>query len=182
MKFKFNITIDDKDYLDYNTFWIFKSPYGKWQWIKFRLLLILPFAVLCLLPLTSENNSPQTIIVSIISATIMLILCQLLFKPIFIWIFKAHIRSLKKRGKMGYSPISEMEFYEDCFTEITPDNKTEQKYTAIERVSVLTDRVIYIHVNNLMAYIVPFNCFESEEQLNGFLAFLKTKCANIDIY
>ena len=83
---------------------------------------------------------------------------------------------------MGYSPVSEMEFYDECFVEITPDNKTEQKYSAIERVSVITDKVVYIHVNNVMSYILPLSCFESKEQYNNFLDFVRSKCANIDVY
>ena len=83
---------------------------------------------------------------------------------------------------MGYSPIAEMEFYDESFIEITPDNKTEQKYSAIERVSVIADKVVYIHVNNVMSYILPLSCFESKEQYNNFLDFVRSKCANIDVY
>ena len=83
---------------------------------------------------------------------------------------------------MGYSPVSEMEFYDESFIEITSDNKTEQKYSAIERVSVITDKVVYIHVNNVMSYILPLSCFESKEQYNNFLDFVRSKCANIDVY
>ena len=83
---------------------------------------------------------------------------------------------------MGYSPVSEIEFYDESFVEITPDNKTEQKYSAIERVSVVTDKVVYIHVNNVMSYILPLTCFESKEQYDTFLDFVRSKCANIDVY
>ena len=83
---------------------------------------------------------------------------------------------------MGYSPISEIEFNDESFIEITADNKTEQKYSAVERVSVLSDKVIYIHINNVMSYILPSSCFESKEQYNNFLDFMRSKCANIDVY
>ena len=66
--------------------------------------------------------------------------------------------------------------------ETTPDNKTEQKYSVIERISVVDNKVVYIHVNNIMSYILPFSCFESKEQYNEFFEFIKTKCSNIDIY
>ena len=83
---------------------------------------------------------------------------------------------------MGYSPVSDMEFYDESFIETTPENKTEQKYSAIERISVITDKVIYIHINTVMAYILPIYCFESKEQYAEFLEFIKTKCKNIDVY
>ena len=71
---------------------------------------------------------------------------------------------------------------EDRFVEMTPDNKTEHTYSAIERVSIVDDKVIYIHINNVMSYMLPFSCFESKGQYDDFFRFLKTKCANIDVY
>ena len=95
---------------------------------------------------------------------------------------KRQIKSLKKSGKMGYSPESVAEFYDDCFVETTPDNKVEHKYSAVERISIVDNKVVYVHINNVMAYILPFSCFKSEEQYGNFLTFIKTKCANIDVY
>lgn len=83
---------------------------------------------------------------------------------------------------MGYSPESVIEFYEDSFKETTPDNITEQKYSAIERISVVDGKMIYIHTNNILAYMLPISSFSSNEQYNDFFDFIKTKCKNIDIY
>ena len=92
------------------------------------------------------------------------------------------LKSLKKQGKMGYSPNSEMEFFDDGFTETTPQNKTEQKYASIERISVVKGKIIYIHVNNVMSYLLPVSCFDSKEQYDAFLNLIKTKCSIVDIY
>ena len=43
---------------------------------------------------------------------------------------------------MGYSPSAVIEFYEDVFIETTPDNKTERKYSAIERISIVDNKVV----------------------------------------
>ena len=83
---------------------------------------------------------------------------------------------------MGYSPESFIEFFEEGFSETTPDNKTEHKYTAIERVSLVDNKMIYIHVNNIMAYMLPLSCFETKEQFDEFIEFLESKCSNFDIY
>ena len=56
------------------------------------------------------------------------------------------------------------------------------KYFGIERVSVLPNRFIYLHKNNLMAYILPYASFESKEQGEEFLSFLKEKITTFDIY
>ena len=181
MHFKFYINLNDKDYLDYNTFWMIKSPYGKKQMLKFRVIIAVLCCLVSFFALFGGGFSSNSWI-GVIPYAILLVLFELLLNPFFVWTLNGHIKSLKKKGKMGYSPVSEMEFYDESFFEITPDNKTEQKYSAIERVSVITDKVIYIHVNNLMSYILPMTCFESKEQYCDFLDFVRTKCTNIDIY
>lgn len=89
---------------------------------------------------------------------------------------------MKKSGKMGYSPVAVLEFYQDSFVEITPENKTEQKYTAIERISIVDNKILYLHVNNVMAYMLPLSCFAGKEQYDAFLEFMATKCTYIDVY
>ena len=63
-----------------------------------------------------------------------------------------------------------MEFFDEYFTETTPQNKTEQKYDSIERISVIQGKTIYIHVNNVMSYLLPVSCFDSKEQYDAFNA------------
>ena len=181
MKFQFTVNTNDKDYLEYNKFWSFRSHYGKRQIVTFRIVIA---ALLCLnaLVLLYGGGFTAEAFISIIPAVITLIIFELALNPFFVLILKLQMKGLKKQGKMGYSPVSNIEFYEDTFIEITPDNKTEQKYSAVERISVVDNKYIYIHVNNIMSYILPFSCFETKEQLDEFLAFLKTKCENIDIY
>lgn len=181
MKFQLNINLNDNDYLEYNDFWLFRSHYGKKQIIGLRLFAVALVAVIFLISLFGGGFSLETLIGKI-PMVIVLILFQITLKPIFILYLKTHFKNLKKKGKMGYSPSSCMEFYDDVFVEITPDNKTEQKYSSIERISIVGNKTIYIHINNIAAYILPFRCFESKEQIDSFLEFIKSKCANIDVY
>lgn len=181
MKFQFNINTNDQDYLDYNKFQMLRSHYGKKQMTTFRVAFAVIVGVYILVLLYGGNFSFDSFIEIIPMATV-LIIFELFLSPLFVLFLRCHLNSLKKKGKMGYSPLSVIEFYEDVFIETTPENKTEQKYTAIERVSVVDNKVVYIHVNNIMSYILPFSCFESKEQYNEFFEFIKTKCSNIDIY
>ena len=181
MKFQFNVNTCDQDYLDYNKFWMLRSHYGKKQMTTFRVILAVIFGV-SILVLMYGGNFTFSSFVGIIPMAILLVLFELLLSPLFVLFLKSHLKSLKKKGKMGYSSSSVIEFYEDVFIETTPDNKTEQKYSAIERISIVDNKVIYIHVNSIMSYVLPFSCFESNEQYNEFFEFMKTKCANIDIY
>ena len=177
----FNINLSDKDYLDYNIFWMLKSPYGKKQITSSRIMMTVLFGIVALIALFVAGFSTASLI-GLTPITVVFLIIQLTFNRFLIQSIKSNIKSLKNNGKMAYYPISQIEFNEDCFTETTPDNKIEQKYSSVERVSVIGGDMVYIHVNNVMAYILPSSCFKSKEQLDDFLAFIKTKCSVIDVY
>lgn len=181
MKFQFNVNTNDKDYFDYNKFWMLRSHYGRKQMMGFRIVIAVIFGVYIFISLYGGNFTVDSFI-SVIPMAIFLIIFELLFSSLFVFFLKGHLKSLKKKGKMGYSPSSVIEFYDDSFVETTRDNKTEQRYSSIERISIVDNKMIYIHVNNIMAYILPLSCFETKEQYDEFFEFIKTKCANIDIY
>lgn len=181
MGFKFNVNVNDRDYLDYNMFWLLKSPYGKRQIITFRVTIAVLTGIIVLISLFGGGFTLETLL-GIVPPVIILILAQVLLRGFFKLSFKGQISNQKKAGKLGYSPEATLEFNDDSFVETTATNKTEQRYTAIERISIVNDKMIYIHVNNLMAYMLPFASFESKKQFDGFLEFIKTKCVNLDFY
>lgn len=181
MKFQFEVHLNDQDYLDYNKFWMLRSHYGKKQMRSFRIMIAALLGVVILYFLFRGGFTAYSL-VSILPTVIFLILLELALAPLFGFFLKGHLKSLKKKGKMGYAPDSVMEFYEDSFVETTPENKTEQKYSAIERISVVNNTTIYLHINNIMAYILPFSCFESKEQYDEFFEFITTKCGTVDRY
>lgn len=53
MKFQFNVNVNDQDYLDYNTFWMIRSPYGKKQIKTFRITITVLDAIFILISLVS---------------------------------------------------------------------------------------------------------------------------------
>ncbi len=179
--FKFDVNTTDKDYLDYNVFWMTRSHYGKKQITNLRIFIAVLIAIYIAIMLFGGGFASGTFLSSL--PLVMIFGFMFIFMTKFFkWTVKASVKSLKKKGKMGYSSIAVIEFLDDVFIETTPENKTEQKYSSIERISLVDNKMIYIHVNNIMAYIIPFSCFESAEQYESFLSFIKTKCANIDIY
>lgn len=182
MLFKFNIHLDDKDYLDFHLFWMTRSPYGKKNILLVRILAAVVLGAMALVSLADGSDSLKTFLLGVIPHIILLALFELLLVPFLGWSVKGQLKALKKKGKMGYSPVSELEFYDETFVEITPDTKTEQTYSAIERVSIIAGKIIYLHANNVSAYLLPLSCFASKEQFDKFCAFLQTKCANIRVY
>lgn len=181
MKFKFDIKLTDKDYFDYNKFWMLKTPYGKKQLSLTRKILYLIFAIGIFILLFMKEITALTYI-TIGGFAVICLLFQMLLTRFFIWSLKVQIKTMKKSGKMPFSPESHMEFDDETFIEYTTENKNEHKYSAIDRVSVVGSKTVYIHLNNVMAYMLPFDSFESVEEYNRFFDFIKTKVNIVDIY
>lgn len=181
MLFEFNIKQTDDDYLEFNKFWMLHSHYGKKQIKSIRVIIAVMWIVFILISLFGGGFTLDSFI-GIIPYIILLVLFEVGVTPFVKLILKTTIKNLKKSGKMGYSPKSTMEFYDGEFIEKTDENETRQKYTAIERVSIVAGKNIYIHINNLMAYILPWYCFDDDEQRAQFIEFIKAKCETVDVY
>lgn len=181
MNYKLDITLTDKDYTDFNIFWMLKSTYGKKQMLKCRVIIFLIFALSALFVLLTGDGSVGNF-VFIGLMVVMLALFQIFMPSFYTRTIKSQLKTLKKSGKMAYSPESSMEFYDDYFVEYTEENKNEHKYTTIERISLVGDKIIYLHINNVTAYLIPISSFNSEEELSSFIDFIKTKAPIVDIY
>lgn len=181
MKFQFFVNLTEQDYVDYNFFVSMKSPYGKSQRQNLRISIATVFLALISLLFLIFDISIFTVLFSVL-LIIGLILFQIFFHRYILYCVKVQIETIKKTGKISYSPFSTLEFYDDYFIENTSENITQQKYSSIERVSIVENKIIYIHINSVMSFIIPISCFVSNEQLNSFIDFLKTKCLNVDVY
>ena len=118
----------------------------------------------------------------VVMIAITAILHQVFFKKSMAKFVKKEIMNRKKQGKLPFEPNTVMEFYDDYFIDLTPDSKTEVKYSAIDRVSVINDKYIYLHLDSARAHLLTSFCFESKEQYDSFVDFIKTKCKNVDVY
>ena len=49
-------------------------------------------------------------------------------------------------------------------------------------MNVVGENAIYIYKSALKAYVLPFSCFESKEQYDAFVEFIKTKCETVNEY
>ena len=180
MLYQLCVQLTEQDYLDYNTYVAVRSPYGR----RSRRIIWLVMAGLFLLVILSGvyygdfsgENLPAQLMVMALPVLLGVFMPAITKRSI-----KAQVKSMKKHGKMGYSPSSVVEFYEDVFVEKTPDTKTELAYTAVERISVVDGRVLYLHLSNVSACILPLSCFASQEQFAAFWAFIQTKCPKVEV-
>ncbi|MBQ7386770.1 MAG: YcxB family protein [Clostridia bacterium] len=180
MIYKFDVFLDDKDYYEYNKFHLLRSPYGR----RYKSLICFLFAAFALGAAALMVSTLGFVIEALIAVIPMIVLSALLmlvYPYLVILILKLHISVTKNSPKKNYSPKSTIEFYDESFAEETELNKTETKYFAIERISV-TEHAIYMHMNSMTAYILPTSTFESDEELDAFIDFLKTKNDKIFVY
>ena len=180
MKFKFNVNTTEEDYFEFNKFCFLMLPSAK-KVIK-NMRFFAAVLVVCLMVFLIWCGRIPLNIISVFVFFILLILGQLLIKPMILSNMNKSIASDKQNGKIKYSLSATLEFYDDKFIETTADTKTEQKYKTVEQVSIVKDKVIYIHISDAIAYILPFSCFDSDNQANEFLEFLKSKCAAVNFY
>ena len=175
MKFKFNVNITQEDYIEFNKIAMTQTPAGKKSNKISNLIYIAVCVILVLFTLVNSNFSGEGFIVTGVLIIAFLLVYLTLNKVINNLAIKATVKSLTKiKGKMPYSENSVLEFYDDVFVEITDDNKSEVKYSAIENVFV-DEKFVILFINSMQAYIVPTRSFESETQKNSLVQFVNEK-------
>lgn len=181
MKYQFHIQLNDQDYLEFNKFIMYRSAYGKKQIARLRILVSVIFLAGMLVTL-AMGDTPFHFLFAIIEWAVLLVGFQLCLKPFYNVILKSNIKRMRKTGKMPYSSESTIEFYDDYLVEADGETKTERKYSSVERVSIIEGERVYFHINNIIAYIIPYTAFESAEQYREFREFVKKKFPVIDRY
>ena len=177
--FRFRVALTEREYLDYNLFNGLRSFYSRKRVLFLRVFLALLGCLSVLIILIQEHFTSFYLLIPIV---LFFLLFEVLLKPVLTLTVRISIWSIKKQGKMPYAPLSDLLFYDDRLIDATPDLKTELRYSAIERVSVVTGKTVYLHFNGVSACIMPAYSFESAEQYERFIAFIRTKCAAIDLY
>ena len=181
MLFQFQTQVSEQDYIDYNKFHMFRSPYGKKIMRAMRIFCaVLPGSVALFYLIDALRGNGGWFGVILFLA--MLAAFEVLLVPMMSASIKANINKLKKTGKMAYSPSAELTFYDEYFVEITEINETKVQYSAIERISIVDEKMIYIHFNNISAYQLPISAMASSAEYESFLAFIKTKNDKVDVY
>ena len=180
MNFKFNVNLTEQDYLDFNVFAATKTPHGKGTILRTRLILTAIVAVATLLIWLSKGVGRTSIVITVLYALILLYL-QLYLVRRTKNSLKSYINGLKKQGKLPYSPYSTMEFNDESIIETDESSVTERKYSAVEAISI-DKNAVYVFIGATQAFILPFSCFVSREQMDAFIAFLTAKRPDIVRY
>lgn len=175
MLYQFKYLLDDNDYLEFNKFHMYNSLSNKKAIIALRLAVPILMTINLLL-FQKSYQKLETLVISIIIIAVFSIIWALLVKPLLLLVLKANIKMLKKDGKLPYGKDVLMEFGEQNFIETTKETETKTNYSQIEKIT-LGNTAIYIYINSIQAYIIPFSVFTGDESKEAFLTFINQKAA-----
>lgn len=176
MHFSFNVKLTDDDYLLFNEFALKNSNMNKKADIITKALISIIFILSALnLIITNGINTVSVVAAGfLIVMWLIFMLCSKKANAVFTRFFTRML--IKGKVKKPYTPDSVLEFYDEYFKEIAPDNKSEINYSAIDKVTFVNGKYVFLFLDQIRGYVVPFNCFESEAQQNAFIDFITSVC------
>ena len=182
MRFSFNVRLTDEDYLLFNEFALKNSDMNKRADIITKALVSIIFILSALNIITTNGTGTVSAVALIVLAVMWLIfmLCSKRANAVFTKFFTRML--IKGKAKKPYTPDSVLEFYDGFFKEIAPDNKSEINYTALDKITVIKNRYVFLFLDGVRGYVVPFSCFESEAQEKKFIDFLSTVCSKTELF
>ena len=179
MRYVFDIVLAELDYIEFNTFHATRTPYGKSLRRGLQGMILVLYAIPVALSLWEEGITPMTVTYGLLLTGIGLLLAALMGK-FFAFSVKSTIRSLKKSGKLPYSPEARLGFTDEGILEITPDGRTEKRWESIERLYIREGKVWYLYMNNTAAFLLPEEQLRTQTDLAEFRAFLESMCSVVE--
>ena len=174
---RFNIELDDEDYINFNTFLVFNTKEGQKQVLKGR--LIGPaISLLIMIVLVLAKADKWLIITELCFLTVFAIVTFLLYPKTIKKSLRKHILAMKKDGKLPYEAESTLEFREDEIFEIRHDGERHIPYSDIISIGEEED-YIYLRKGVQEALVLPKRCLEGRS--DDLLAFVKARVAEKDL-
>lgn len=174
MKFLLNIAITDDEYIDFNTFTNTSIGEIKKSSKAARIIGFVAGALIAFSVYLSYAATKEIPVFSVILLCFILLMTAF-SKIISVFLTKSMAKRLNKGAKKLYTPFLTLEFYDDYFVENATGQKIETKYFMVDKIAHIKDKYIFIYINDLQGIIIPVKCFESKEQYQDFLEFIKNK-------
>ena len=174
MLYKFECRTTDKDYYEFNKYHTTDSPDVKKSGLIGKLYVPVIFFIMFIYYII-RGDDWYTLSFALILFTIISIIWIFSLKPLSLFFLKLHIKFMKKNGKLPYSEQATLEFFDDCFIETTENTKTEVKYDAVFKIRINESKAIYIYQNAVLAYIIPFDVFDTIAERYNFIEFIRLK-------
>lgn len=174
---RFNIELDDEDYINFNTFLVFNTQEGRKAIMKGRLLgpaiSLLVMVVLLLAKADKWLMITEFCFLAVFATVTFLMYPKTIGKSM-----RKHILAMKKDGKLPYEAESTLEFKDDEIFEIRHDGERHIPYSDIMSIGEEED-YIYLRKGVQEALVLPKRCLEGKSE--ELLAFVKSKVTEKDL-
>lgn len=181
MNFRFDITLTEDAYLDFNKFHAMESATGKKTVKKGKLTIFAVILAVTLLELVVTGWNEEFFgFLAIMVLMGILSLC--FFHKWMLLMVKFQIKQLKKTGKLPFDTQTTYEFHEDKLVLTVPDGRMEQSYDGLERVCVVPERFLLIYRNTSQAFVLPIPQIRQQGDLDALVQFLAQKCGVVEYY
>ena len=181
MRFCFNVKLTDEDYYLFNEFTAKHSPATKKTALMSKIIVAVIFLYGALNIFITQGVNAVSVTAAAFFVVLFIILA-LAFDKINSRVVKFQVKALLKKEKKPYSADSVLEFYDDYLKEIAPDNKSEVRYTAIDKITVIKNCYVYVYLDGIRGFVIPVSCFENEAEQNAFVSFLGTVCNKTEYF
>lgn len=181
MNYIFDIFLTEEDYIEFNTFHLNNSVYGQKHRRGLRIMLAVLFAAAALINFWAEGISPVTVAYALLLGFLGLMI-TVFFGKFSGFLTKLSIGSLKKSGKLAFSPEARVGFTDEGILEITPDGRTEKRWESMERLCIREGKVWYLYMNNSAAFILPEEQLRTQTDVVEFRRYLEAKLPAVDVF
>ena len=172
--YNFVYNLNDKDYLEFNTYHFNSTPSYQKRLLVTKLFVPVVFAVLLVYFYVRDRYLFPVLVSGFVYAALSVV-WFFAVKPLTIMGLKMRINSLKKDGKLPYDKNIRLKFDDMSICETSEKGEARLFYSVIERI-VEDNHAFYIYHSAIEAFIIPFSVFDNIEQKNGFFEFINAKC------
>lgn len=181
MEFRFDITLTEEAYLDFNKFHTLESATGK-KSVRRGKLTVLAVILACTLLELVVIGWNEEFFGFFVVMVLLGISSFCFFNKLGLLILKFQIKQIKKTGKLPFDVQTTYEFYEDKLVLKVPDGRMEQSYDGLERVCVVPERFLLIYRNSSQAFVLPIPQIRQQGDLDTLVQFLAQKCGAVERY
>lgn len=158
---KYNIDLNDNDYIEFNYSYLKHSKIGKYSLLATRISFPIAMFVFVLALLIIKIEIGLVISVAAV-AVLSTVLWWFIVPVLMRRNIKKDIMKMKSDGKLLYHEKASVEFLDDRIVETCEQGETVVKYSDI--VNVYEEKgYIYIFYGAMQAFILPERCFGDNE-------------------
>ena len=168
---RFNIELDDEDYINFNTFLVFNTQAGQKAIMKGRLLGP-AISLLVMVVLLLAKADKWLIVTEFCFLAVFAVVTFLFYPKTIKKSMRKHILAMKKDGKLPYEAESTLEFREDEIFEIRHDGERHIPYSDIMSIGE-EEEYIFLRKGVQEALVLPKRCLEGKSE--ELLAFVKAR-------